>query len=91
MLTACSCDAGGGTVDLISYRVTQRHPTFKIEEAAVGSGDKCGATYVEKVRAKILDLEEVTDSSILGIFEMVRTMDWTRSFQEYTQRENSTW
>jgi hypothetical protein len=44
------CDAGGGTVDLISYKITQVYPTFKIEEAAVGSGDKCGATYVDKVR-----------------------------------------
>jgi hypothetical protein len=58
MLTAFSCDAGGGTVDLISYRVTQRHPTFKIEEAAVGSGDKCGATYVEKVRENISGLKD---------------------------------
>ncbi|KAH8898759.1 actin-like ATPase domain-containing protein [Thozetella sp. PMI_491] len=42
------CDAGGGTVDLISYKVTQTTPSFRVEEAAVGSGDKCGATYVEK-------------------------------------------
>ncbi|KAF2685161.1 actin-like ATPase domain-containing protein [Lentithecium fluviatile CBS 122367] len=42
------CDAGGGTVDLISYQVTQTHPLFRIEEAAVGSGDKCGASYVDK-------------------------------------------
>ncbi|KAM7198281.1 hypothetical protein V8F33_005072 [Rhypophila sp. PSN 637] len=42
------CDAGGGTVDLISYKITQIQPTFRIEEAAIGSGDKCGATYVDK-------------------------------------------
>ncbi|KAL8337837.1 hypothetical protein RB601_006754 [Gaeumannomyces tritici] len=42
------CDAGGGTVDLISYKITQVSPAFHVEEAAVGSGDKCGATYVEK-------------------------------------------
>jgi hypothetical protein len=45
------CDAGGGTVDLISYKITQTSPTFLIEEAAVGSGDKCGASYVDKVRS----------------------------------------
>lgn len=43
------CDAGGGTVDLISYKVTQTSPTFKIEEAAVGSGAKCGASFIEDV------------------------------------------
>ncbi|KAH8678766.1 hypothetical protein BGZ60DRAFT_401802 [Tricladium varicosporioides] len=42
------CDAGGGTVDLISYRITQLRPTLRVEEAAIGSGDKCGATYVDK-------------------------------------------
>ncbi|KAF2463990.1 actin-like ATPase domain-containing protein [Lindgomyces ingoldianus] len=42
------CDAGGGTVDLISYTITQIQPVFEIEEAAIGSGDKCGATYVDK-------------------------------------------
>ena len=34
---------------MISYKITQTNPTFKVEEAAIGSGDKCGATYVEKV------------------------------------------
>lgn len=43
------CDAGGGTVDLISYKVTQTSPTFKIEEAAVGTGAKCGASFIEEV------------------------------------------
>ncbi|KAF3129560.1 hypothetical protein TWF703_008847 [Orbilia oligospora] len=41
------CDAGGGTVDLISYKITQIEPALRVEEAAVGSGDKCGASYVE--------------------------------------------
>ncbi|KAK6544698.1 hypothetical protein TWF694_001384 [Orbilia ellipsospora] len=42
------CDAGGGTVDLISYKITQIEPALRVEEAAIGSGDKCGATYVDK-------------------------------------------
>ncbi|KFY05554.1 hypothetical protein V491_09098 [Pseudogymnoascus sp. VKM F-3775] len=41
------CDAGGGTVDLISYKIAQIEP-LRIEEAAVGTGDKCGATFVDK-------------------------------------------
>jgi molecular chaperone DnaK (HSP70) len=41
-------DAGGGTVDLISYKVTRIAPTYGVEEAVVGSGDKFGATFVEK-------------------------------------------
>jgi molecular chaperone DnaK (HSP70) len=42
------CDAGGGTVDLISYKITRIAPTYGVEEAVVGNGDKCGATFVEK-------------------------------------------
>ena len=43
------CDCGGGTVDLISYKIIQMEPNLKVEEAAIGSGDKCGASYVDKV------------------------------------------
>ncbi|KAI9764968.1 MAG: hypothetical protein M1840_007890 [Geoglossum simile] len=32
------CDAGGGTVDLISYRVRQLSPTLELEEVTVGTG-----------------------------------------------------
>ncbi|KAF2461821.1 hypothetical protein BDY21DRAFT_329742 [Lineolata rhizophorae] len=41
------CDAGGGTVDLISYRVKQLEPTFEIEEVGFATGDRCGASYID--------------------------------------------
>ncbi|RMZ73776.1 Hsp70 family chaperone [Pyrenophora seminiperda CCB06] len=41
------CDMGGGTVDLISYRVTGLLPTT-LEEATVGSGAQCGGSFVER-------------------------------------------
>ena len=41
------CDAGGGTVDSISYTIKQKSP-LRIQEATVGSGDKCGATFLDK-------------------------------------------
>ncbi|KAH0564764.1 hypothetical protein GP486_001847 [Trichoglossum hirsutum] len=42
------CDAGGGTVDLLSYKVQSVSPYFKVEEAAVGTGDKCGSTFINR-------------------------------------------
>jgi molecular chaperone DnaK (HSP70) len=42
------CDAGGGTVDLLSYKVTSVEPSFRVQEAAVGTGDKCGATFIDR-------------------------------------------
>lgn len=41
------CDAGGGTVDLITYKVTQLNP-LKVEESAVGDGGLCGSTYLNR-------------------------------------------
>lgn len=41
------CDMGGGTVDLIAYRVTGINP-IAIEEATVGTGEQCGGTFVDR-------------------------------------------
>ncbi|RDK39918.1 actin-like ATPase domain-containing protein [Aspergillus phoenicis ATCC 13157] len=40
------CDAGGGTVDLISYRVTTVSPLC-LEEVAEGTGDICGSVMLD--------------------------------------------
>ncbi|KAI9805455.1 MAG: hypothetical protein M1825_000706 [Sarcosagium campestre] len=39
------CDAGGGTVDLISYKITQLSP-LRVEESAVGTGGLCGSAFL---------------------------------------------
>lgn len=39
------CDAGGGTVDLIAYKITQLFP-LRVEESAVGTGGLCGSTFI---------------------------------------------
>jgi molecular chaperone DnaK (HSP70) len=41
------CDMGGGTVDLISYRVAELQPTT-VEEATVGTGDQCGGSFIDR-------------------------------------------
>lgn len=40
-------DAGGGTVDLVSYRVRQVDPTFKTELVGKPTSDKCGSSYID--------------------------------------------
>ena len=42
------CDAGGGTVDLITYKVAGLKPTLKLAEASPGSGALCGASYLNR-------------------------------------------
>jgi hypothetical protein len=39
------CDAGGGTVDIVAYRINQRLP-LNIEESAIGTGGLCGSTFL---------------------------------------------
>lgn len=39
------CDAGGGTVDLIAYKITELNP-LRVEESAVGTGNLCGSAFL---------------------------------------------
>ncbi|KAF2643572.1 actin-like ATPase domain-containing protein [Massarina eburnea CBS 473.64] len=41
------CDAGGGTVDLISYKICGLDP-LQIEECAIGDGGLCGSVYLDQ-------------------------------------------
>lgn len=49
------CDAGGGTVDLISYTIEELKPVVKISEAAAGSGAACGSTFLNRIFRKYLE------------------------------------
>jgi hypothetical protein len=42
------CDAGGGTVDLVSYTVVKLEPVIEVNEAAPGTGALCGSTYLNR-------------------------------------------
>ena len=70
-------DAGGGTVDLISYTIVRLDPTLVTEEAAPGSGGLCGSTYLNQrfakfLKAKLGNLDGCDDevmSEAMDIFE----------------------
>lgn len=49
------CDAGGGTVDLISYTVTALRPKLEITEATPGTGLLCGSTFLNRGFEKYLE------------------------------------
>lgn len=49
------CDAGGGTVDLVSYTVKELEPVPSVDEAALGSGALCGGTFLNRIFEKYLD------------------------------------
>lgn len=61
-------DAGGGTVDLISYVIRGLHP-LEVEEAVPGSGDVCGgATVTDRFKDWLVSKageEEYYDDNVL--------------------------
>lgn len=63
------CDAGGGTVDLISYTVSGLKPILQVEEAAVGTGRLCGSTFLNRIFKKFLEdklgLNEEWDDEVM--------------------------
>ncbi|KAL8938655.1 MAG: hypothetical protein Q9216_003775 [Gyalolechia sp. 2 TL-2023] len=48
------CDAGGGTVDLIAYKLTAITPTLRVVEVTKGSGDQCGSIFLNRIFASFL-------------------------------------
>ena len=44
--TFVCADFGGGTVDLISYTIEELGEKVKVGEAAKGTGDLCGSSFV---------------------------------------------
>lgn len=44
------CDCGGGTVDITTYGILSTTPALEFEElpGVVGSGGKCGSTYIDR-------------------------------------------
>ncbi|RYP42660.1 hypothetical protein DL767_000029 [Monosporascus sp. MG133] len=59
-------DAGGGTVDLITYTINSLHPTLEVTESAPGSGGMCGSSllnsrFMQFLDAKLGDEDGYTD------------------------------
>ena len=54
------CDAGGGTVDLISYQVVEPYPKFSVEECCPGTGGPWGAIRLDE-QFKILLHQKLGD------------------------------
>lgn len=42
------CDCGGGTVDITTYTIKATAPIMRFEELCMGTGGKCGSTYIDR-------------------------------------------
>ncbi|XRM48602.1 hypothetical protein ABZX51_011515 [Aspergillus tubingensis] len=46
--TIVLCDAGGGTVDLITFTIMELSPNMRLKEEAPGTGSLCGSTFLNR-------------------------------------------
>ncbi|KIY00568.1 uncharacterized protein Z520_03231 [Fonsecaea multimorphosa CBS 102226] len=77
------CDAGGGTVDLITYTIVSRKPTVKVREAVPGAGASCGSTFLNRIFQKYLE-ENLSD---LDGFDEDTLEDAMNEFENITKRK----
>jgi hypothetical protein len=84
------CDMGGGTVDLISYRVVSTKPTA-IEELTVGTGDQCGGSFVERAflswlerKLGVIDFHEIAGGSAADLSRTSLPPKLGKLLQEFT-------
>ncbi|KAF4419189.1 actin-like ATPase domain-containing [Fusarium acutatum] len=73
------CDAGGGTVDLISYKINKLRP-LDIEECAIGDGGLCGSVFLdaafEKSIKAIVGLDQYNRLKDRHKKKMLQTFDY---------------
>ena len=72
------CDAGGGTVDLVSYQIEQINP-LRISECVSGTGKLCGSVYLDKgfqdhIRKRIGN-DSIDNMTVKAKEEMMRTWE----------------
>ncbi|KAB8225612.1 hypothetical protein BDV33DRAFT_187395 [Aspergillus novoparasiticus] len=81
------CDAGGGTVDTITYRVCRERP-FRVEEVVTPAGSNCGSSYVNQAlkREVIRRIKGTEYASLKGpSFEYIIEHDVMNHF-EYSMK-----
>lgn len=85
------CDAGGGTVDLISYNVTRASPVV-MEEAVEGTGGLYGSIFIDEAFEKMSQRRlgpKWSNLSKTGIKELVKG-EWQQAIKpQYKSQANS--
>jgi len=73
------CDAGGGTVDVVTYRITRLPPDLQVEECGVSSGGKCGSVFLNRIFENWVETElgagnrlsDTARAEMMTMFEIV--------------------
>ncbi|KAJ2992964.1 hypothetical protein NUW58_g1993 [Xylaria curta] len=85
------CDAGGGTVDLISYRIGDLDP-IELHEAVVGTGGLCGGVFIDEQFERLCKQRlgrNWNNLSQAGIKSMMKN-EWEYAYKaSYTGRDSN--
>ncbi|KAM0256664.1 hypothetical protein ACHAQJ_004818 [Trichoderma viride] len=91
------CDAGGGTVDVITYTVMELDP-MRVQESVKGDGKLCGATFLDERFLSILreKLNEMSPDAwqILeeaGALGRIINSDWENGIKPQFRNTNQHW
>ena len=78
------CDAGGGTVDLISYEIMRVQPSLQIKESVTGTGDLCGSAFLNR-RFEAFVKERLGPGLFYSMKEKTK-LAALKSWEEYVKR-----
>ncbi|KAL7800433.1 hypothetical protein V8C43DRAFT_327236 [Trichoderma afarasin] len=87
------CDAGGGTVDVITYTVVRQNP-MKVQESVKGDGKLCGATFVdERFRNLLKTKMPLASWETLGEDGVARLMnnEWENGIKPQFRNDGRQW
>lgn len=85
------CDAGGGTVDLISYKVQQAKP-MQLAECVEGSGKLCGAVFLDQDFEDLMKqlVGDAWNASEAAVKNMMNTQ-WENGIKRGFDGQDKTW
>ncbi|KAJ6077563.1 uncharacterized protein N7446_000499 [Penicillium canescens] len=91
--TIVVCDAGGGTVDCITFTILALQPVLRLKESAAGDGKLCGGIFLNNIFEHFLSERlgncEGWDDDTLGAAMREFEMETKRSFSGDTKQDFS--
>ncbi|KAL7909220.1 hypothetical protein GGI35DRAFT_493223 [Trichoderma velutinum] len=91
------CDAGGGTVDVITYAVIQTDP-IRVEESVKGDGKLCGATFLDGIFLTVLrsKINQISPNAFQileenGALSRIIHNDWENGIKPQFRNNNQHW
>jgi len=90
------CDAGGGTVDLISYKIHSDSPSLDLRECVEGDGDLCGAIFIdqrfENLIATMLSADHIFEGPRPEYLKKMLNREWENGIKRcFNTRQEQQW